>query len=199
MAVTTDRFDRAVAAIDAVNETDPNRLVVLGRERPKALGEGELATAWVLRLRPDAGEALLLAARAHHIGRWRVPRVEYPDGRAGYLKWRRDLHEHHARDVGAILAECGYDPATVERVQHLVRKRDLRTDPDVQALEDALCLVFLETQFDDLASRLDDDKVVDVVRKTAAKMSAAGLAAIARAELSPAAQATVEKATKEPG
>lgn len=192
-----DRFARAVAAIDEVNAADPNRLTVRGQSRPKALGEGELATEWVRRLRPDAGETLLLAARAHHIRRWEIPRSTYPDGRSGYLRWRRDLHGMHAAAVGDILRDCGYDDVVVSRVQDLVRKRDLAHDDEVQTLEDSLCLVFLETQFDALATRLGDgDKLIDVVRKTAAKMSPAGLAAVAGADLSTPARAAVADALR---
>ena len=179
-----DRLARAVAAIDAANADDPNTVVVAGpagpggREqgiaRPKELVHAELMTAWVTRLRPDASEALLLAARAHHIRRWLVPRASYPEGRAGYLRWRRDLHERHASEVGAILEAVGYDATTIARVQHIVRKRDLARDPDVQVLEDALCLVFIETQFAELAAKLDRPKMVDVVRKTLKKMSPQG-------------------------
>ena len=170
------RFDRAIAAIDAANAEDPNRVVVRGAERPKELAHAELMSEWIAKLRPDAGQALLLAARAHHIRRWTTPRADYPEGRSGYLRWRTGLHKLHADEVGRILAGEGYDDATITRVQDIVRKRDLAHDPDVQALEDALCLVFVETQFHDLAARLDEEKMVEVVRKTLAKMSDRGKA-----------------------
>ena len=131
-------------------------------------------TEWIRRLRPDASDELLLAARAHHVRRWEIPRDSYPDGRSGYLRWRKALHGHHARIVGEVLGDAGYEPATVERVQEIVRKRNLARDPEVQALEDALCLVFLETQSDELAARLDSEKMDDVVEKTLAKMSDEG-------------------------
>jgi hypothetical protein len=172
--VSGDHFERAIAAIDAANAEDPNRVLVRGVERPKELAHAELMTEWIGKLRPDAGEALLLAARAHHIRRWTTPRSDYPEGRRGYLRWRTGLHKLHADEVGVILAGEGYDEATITRVQDIVRKRDLAHDPDVQALEDALCLVFVETQFHDLAARLDEEKMVDVVRKTLAKMSDRG-------------------------
>ena len=166
-----ERFERAVAAIDAANADDPHRIVVRGVEHPKELGHAELVTEWVEQLRPDASEELLLAARAHHVRRWEIPRDSYPEGRSGYLRWRRALHDLHARVVGEILTDAGYGPVEIERVQAIVRKRNLASDADVQALEDALCLVFLETQFDALAHRLDPEKMDDVVRKTLAKMS----------------------------
>ena len=79
----SDRFAAAIAAIDQANADDPNRLVVDGVARPKEQAHAEMMTAWVRRLDPDADEAQLLAARAHHLRRWTLPRTDYPDGRAG--------------------------------------------------------------------------------------------------------------------
>jgi len=169
--IDEERLGRAVAAIDAANAADPNEIVVGGERRPKELAHAEMVTRWVGRLDPDADEALLVAARAHHLRRWTIPRGSYPEGRAGYLKWRRTLHDQHARDVAEILQAVGYDQPAIARVQQLVRKRGLGSDPDVQVLEDALCLVFIETQLHDLAARLEPEKLADVVQKTAKKMS----------------------------
>jgi uncharacterized protein DUF4202 len=188
-----DRFDRAIAAIDAANADDPNTVVVRGEQRPKELAHAELVSEWVITLRPDASEALRLAARAHHLRRWSVPRASYPAGRAGYLRWRRDLHDQHAREVGAILTSVGYDDGMIARVQDLVRKRGLGKEPEVQTLEDALCLVFLETQFDDLAARMDAEKLGGVVDKTLQKMSADAVARVADLDLTPEARARLTR------
>ena len=188
-----ERFDRAIAEIDAANADDPNTIVVRGEERPKELAHAELVSGWVVALQPDASEALRLAARAHHLRRWTVPRASYPIGRAGYLRWRRDLHEQHAREAGEILSGVGYDDETIARVQDLVRKRGLGKDPEVQTLEDALCLVFLETQFDDLAARLDSEKLDGVVDKTLKKMSPDAIARVADLELTPEARAKLAR------
>jgi hypothetical protein len=179
----SDRFARAIAAIDAGNADDPNIITVRTRTGPKEIVHAELVTEWVERLRPDASEALLLAARGHHFRRWTVPRATAPSGRAGYLKWRKSLQQQHARDLGAILATAGYDDATITRVQSIVRKEQLATDAEVQALEDALCLVFLETQLTDVAARLDPETLDRVVVRTAKKMSEEGIAAIAQVPL----------------
>jgi hypothetical protein len=183
--VTDDRFARAIAVIDEVNAGDPTRVVVRGIEGPKELAHAELVTEWLRELDPEASDELLLAGRAHHIKRWTSPRSAYPDGRAGYLRWRRALHEVHADEVGRILVDAGYDPATVDRVRDLVRKRGLGRDPEAQALEDALCLVFLETQLHDLAARLDRDKVVDVLAKSMRKMSDRGIELATTIDLDP--------------
>ncbi len=167
-----------------------------GEERPKELAHAELVTGWVRRLRPDASEELLLAARAHHVRRWEIPRDSYPDGRSGYLRWRRALHDLHARVAGDALAGAGYEPDLIERVQAIIRKRGLGKDPEVQALEDALCLVFLETQFDALADRLDTEKMDDVVRKTLVKMSDAGKALALTLELGEDERAALARALR---
>ena len=59
------------------------------------------------------------------------------------------------------------------RVQDIVQKKQLATDPEVQAFEDALCLVFLETQLDEFSDRYAD-KAADVLEKTLEKMSPEG-------------------------
>ena len=172
--MTGERLARALAAIDAANADDPATIDIDGVTRPKEQAHAEMMSAWVVRLDPDADEAQLLAARAHHLRRWAIPRADYPDGRSGYLRWRTALKKRHAEDVGGILAAEGYDDATIARVQQIVRKEGLGRDEAVQVHEDALCLVFLQTQFDELIERLGHDKAVEVVAKTLAKMSEAG-------------------------
>jgi hypothetical protein len=188
------RFEAAIAAIDAVNADDPESLTVDGVARPKGIVHAELMTAWVRRLSNEPSDAQLLAARAHHLRRWSVPRSSYPDGRSGYLRWRTELRRQHATDVAAILVDVGYDEATVERVSAIVNKRGLGVDPEVQAHEDALCLVFLGNQLADTTDRLGDEKMVDVLRKTAAKMSPQGIALVAELPIRPHDQGLIEQA-----
>jgi hypothetical protein len=189
-----DRFAAALAAIDAANADDPHVITVDGVERPKELAHAELMTRWVRALDPQCSEEQIMAARAHHLRRWAIPRHSYPDGRSGYLKWRTALKRQHADDVGAILRDAGYDDESVARVQSIVTKRGLGRDHAVQVHEDALCLVFLETQLDELAGKMGDDKTVDILQKTAEKMSPAGIDAIRTLRFSPLAAELLERA-----
>ena len=93
--------------------------------------------------------------------------------RAGYLKWRADLKKFHAEKSGAILREIGYDEETIQRVQDLNLKKHFPDDPETRTLEDALCLVFLEFQFAALAAKSDDDKMINALQKSWAKMTGA--------------------------
>ena len=176
MRSLNDRYVAAMAAIDAANAADPNIVNVRGRDLPLALAHGQLAVGWIEQLVTEPDEGLLLAARAHHLRRWQVSRDSYPAGRPGYLRWRRDQKVRHAADVAEILDACGYAATEIERVQHLV-KRD-QVDGS-QAVEDAACLVFIETQLASLAARMDHQLMLEVIRKTARKMSASGLDLVA--------------------
>lgn len=178
-----DRFSRAIAAIDARNADDPHTILIDGAAQPKELTHARMVTDWVRRLRPDASEALLLAARAHHLRRWAIPRDSYPQGRVPYLQWRRALQDLHARELRDILTAEGYDAATIDRAEWILRKRDLKTDPEVQALENAICLVFLQTQFLDTARKLERAKMVDILRKTLQKMTDPGKQAALQLDL----------------
>lgn len=179
----TGRFTRAIAAIDARNADDPHTILIDGVAQPKELTHARMVTDWVRRLRPDASEALLLAARAHHLRRWAIPRDSYPQGRVPYLQWRRALQDLHARELRDILTAEGYDAATIDRAEWILRKRDLKTDPEVQALENAICLVFLQTQFLDTARKLERAKMVDILRKTLQKMTDPGKQAALQLDL----------------
>lgn len=182
-----DRLAAAIAAIDAVNATDPELMNVGGGLRPKELVHAELMTRFVTALDPGADETQLLAARAHHLRRWSLRRSNFPPGRAGYLKWRSTLRRQHAEETGAILSGVGYDESTIERVQAIILKHGLRAqppDPQVQVHEDALCLVFLATQLDAVADRLGDEHTESIVLKSLAKMSQAGQRAALEVDLS---------------
>lgn len=179
-----DLLAAALAAVDEANAADPEAVVVDGVARPREVVHAERATHWLHVLDPDATPAQVIAARAHHLRRWEVPRSDYPAGRAGYLRWRRDQKARHAADVGQILRDLGAEPALVERVGAIVAKEGLGRDPQVQTHEDALCLVFLERQLDPVADQLGDEHTVDVLRRTIGKMSPAAVAVAAGLPLS---------------
>ncbi len=169
-------FQKAIQQFDQANAADPNRDVVDGVEQPRELVYSQRLMGWVLKLNRDASEALLLAARSQHICRWESPRSDYPMDRAGYLKWRADLKKFHAAKAGSILQELGYDEGTIQHVKSLNLKNDFGKDPDVQVLEDALCLMFLQYQFSDLAKKATDEKMINAIRKSWGKMSEQGRA-----------------------
>jgi hypothetical protein len=169
-----ERFRAAIARFDAANGEDPRRVVFQGTEHLCELLYAQRMTHWLERLAPEASEALRLAARSQHICRWRIPRSEYPLDRAGYHRWRTRLYGFHAQTAGAILREVGYDEPTTTRVEELLQKKNLKTDPEMQLLEDVICLVFLENYFAEFSREHDPEQVVGILRKTWKKMSPRG-------------------------
>jgi hypothetical protein len=161
---------------------------------PKELIYGQRMSVRLAGFAPDAPETVKLAARAQHIRRWEVPRDSYPEGRAGYLKWRTDLHKRHAEIAGEIMGEVGYDAGPIDRVQTLLRKRGLKTDPDVQLMEDVICLVFLEHYFHDFAPKHDEEKLIPIVQKTWKKMSDRAHEAALQLDYAPEDLAVIQKA-----
>jgi hypothetical protein len=191
------RFEAALRRFDQENSADPNRELINGLPQPRELVYAQWLTDWVLKLRPEASEELRLAARSQHLQRWIVPRDSYPMTRPGYLKWRHDLKQIHARCAGDILRELGYPPATVTRVQSLIRKELFPQDPESRVLEDALCLVFLERQLAPLAARSTRDKMIGALRKSWKKMSPAGHAAALKLDYTPELKSLIEAALGE--
>lgn len=191
-----DRFAKVIAAIDAANASDPNRMTVNGRSEASETIYSRRMNAMLDRIYPDASEVLKVAARAQHIERWTTPRSSYPDGRVGYLRWRTDLKNYHARRAGELMAECGYGSEWIARAQSLIRKEKLKYDTEAQALEDVICLVFLEDYFADFAPKYDEAKVIDILRKTWIKMSPKAQSAALRLELPEQARGLIERALK---
>lgn len=166
--MTADRLAATLAAIDAANAADPN----CPDGTPEALLYGQRMSAELSRLIPDAPELLQIAVRGQHIERWTSPRASYPEGRVGYLTWRRDLAAFHARRVGEIMAAAGYPATDVDRVGQMLRKEGIKRDDDVQALEDVACFTFLRWYFLPFAASRDPGEITRIVEKTARKMSA---------------------------
>ncbi len=168
-----------------------------GNEYAKELLYADRMTVRLSTFAPDAPEALQLAARSQHIGRWEIPRSSYPMDRKGYLQWRNELKAHHARIAGDILASCGYDTATIDDVKFLLLKKELFHNANTQTLEDVICLVFIEYYLEAFAAGQEDDKVVDILRKTLKKMSGRAIEAAGRIRVSERIAALIGEAVKQ--
>jgi hypothetical protein len=186
-------LDSTLSAIDAANSDDPREVEGRAFERLYA----ERMSARLAALYPEASDLLKLAARAQHLRRWEIPRADYPEGRRGYNDWRRACRAHHARLAGEIMRAHGYDEAAVAHVGALIRKEQLKKDPESQALENVAAIVFLEHYFEDFLAKYagyDDEKIVDILGKTLCKMSPRGHAAALELPLPERARALVAAA-----
>ncbi len=168
------RFANAIMYIDEINSIDPNMELIKGKNVPAELLYSQRMTNWLNKLDPNTSEALQLACRCQHIRRWDIARDKYPMDRKGYLQWRVALGKYHGEVAGKILRDVGYDDEIINQVASLLQKKNLKRDPEAQMIEDVSCLVFLEFYFAKFATKHDEEKIINIVRKTWKKMSPLG-------------------------
>jgi len=191
------RFQQAIDKFDAANAQDPNQEVFEGKSYPKELIYAQRMTAMLAQFAPNATEAVQLASRCQHICRWMRPRSDYPMDGVGYKQWRTNLYKFHGETAGTIMREAGYDDEMIGKVQALLRKEKLKVNPDTQMLEDVVDLVFLQHYLGDFVvkySHYEEEKLLDILRKTWRKMSENGHAAALKLNYTPEILAVIQKA-----
>ncbi|OGS91088.1 MAG: hypothetical protein A2Z95_05475 [Gallionellales bacterium GWA2_60_18] len=172
--MTQANYLAAIAAFDKANSEDPNKEVFDGKEYPKELLYAQRMTEMQERFAPEASEAVKLACRAQHIQRWKSARSDYPMDKKGYMLWRTNLYKFHAETAGNLMKEAGYDDAMIDRVKAIVGKKDLKTNPETQMMEDVVDLVFIEHYMIGFATshpEYDEAKWILIIKKTWDKMS----------------------------
>ncbi|GAA5316471.1 MAG: hypothetical protein AseanaTS_16750 [Candidatus Pelagadaptatus aseana] len=187
-------LDAVFHAIDAINQQDPNIEQVDGSEQPKELIYGQRMTRQQQQFCPEASPELQIACRAQHIKRWASPRSDYPMDRAGYKKWRTELGRFHADLTVELMQQQGFDQTSQDRVHSLLQKKQLKRDPEAQALEDVICLVFLEYYLEPFAAKHSEEKLISIIQKTWNKMSDQGHSAALALDLPEAMGELVGKA-----
>ena len=190
----TARLKKMFVLIDAVNKQDPNVEQADGESWPKEYLYGVRMSEQQAAFVPDASELLQIGCRAQHIKRWSIARASYPMDRAGYQRWRTDLGAFHGDLTAELMAKVGYSLAEQADIKDLLLKKQLKRNPEVQALEDVICLVFMRYYLAAFATRHSEEKLISIIQKTWAKMSSAGQAAALQLKLSDEVSALVGKA-----
>ena len=173
MTQQVDKLNAAFNAFDQYNKQDPHTFLWDGNAYPQEYFLSLKLYDWVIRLNPTATEPLLLASRSQHIGRWEIPRSAYPLNREGYLAWRKALGLYHAEKSGQLMQQAGYTHEIIDRVKQIILKQKLKVDEEVQTMENALCLVFLQFQYEAFWPQYPE-KIVGILRKSLKKMDAEG-------------------------
>lgn len=187
-------FDQVFAALDALHAQDPRQVEIDGNPVPQELWHAGRMSAWLHQLHASPDELTRLAVRGQHLQRWLVPRSDYPQGRVGYLTWRRDQGQRAGETSAQLMREAGYNPEQAEQVAKMIRKQGLGRDAGVQAVEDCACLVFLENYFSDFSRQIEHDQLMRIVRKTWQKMSPAAHRLALELPMTPESRALVEQA-----
>jgi tRNAThr (cytosine32-N3)-methyltransferase len=180
-----DAYAKARELIDAAHSADPKSAA---DGKPAELVYADRMEAWVVRVVSDPTPLLRLAARCQHLERWQVPRATFPEGKVGYLNWRRSLYAKQAARAKELLRQAGLSGHEADEAATWIAKSGLKSNPGTQALEDAACLVFLENEIEDFAvqhAEYPAEKFVDIIKKTWRKMSPAAQQAALNLSLRP--------------
>jgi hypothetical protein len=172
--MNTSLYQAAIAAFDQANSEDPNKEIANGKEYPKELLYAQRMTEMQERFAPNAPEAVKLACRAQHIQRWKSPRSDYPMDKKGYMLWRTNLYKFHAETAGNLMKQVGYDDEMIARVKTIIGKKDIKSNPETQMMEDVVDLVFIEHYMLGFAQQkpdYDEAKWILIIKKTWDKMS----------------------------
>ena len=183
--MTDSAYTTARELIDAAHAADPS---LSAEGRPAELVYADRMEAWIVKLIPEASPLLRLAARCQHLERWSVPRSSYPEGKIGYLTWRKGLYVKQADRARDLLIQAGVSAEEAEEARTWISKSGLKVNPGTQALEDAAVLVFLENEIDAFAAQHGDytrEKFVEILRKSWSKLSPSAQSAAATLHLSP--------------
>ncbi len=170
------RFAKAIKRIDAANRDDPRTELVDGKPQSRELLFAQRVYEWVRKLVDHPSEELLLAARAHTLRRWLIPRDRYPKTTVGYHQWRDALARFHAEEAESILRAVGYSDENIQKIKDFITKANWPEDNEACALEDADCLVFLETKLQDYIDDWEESKAMRILQRTFRKMTPDGRA-----------------------
>ncbi len=113
------------------------RAVIAGSRVPEDPRHADNTLEWLLRLEPDAGDALRLAALAHDIDRAddvrKVKRADFDDYDAF-----KSAHAHNSAEIlRSILIRCDVEADIVDEACRLVEVHEVGGDPRSDLLKDA--------------------------------------------------------------
>jgi len=113
------------------------RAVIAGSRVPEDPRHADNTLEWLLRLDPDAGQALQLAALAHDIDRAddvrKIKRVDFDD----YDAFKSAHARNGAEILRSILIRCDVEADIVDEACRLVEVHEVGGDPRSDLLKDA--------------------------------------------------------------
>ena len=126
---------RAMRNVDCAKQKI--RAVISGSRVPEDPRHADNTLEWLLRLEPDTGDALQLAALAHDIDRAddarKVKRADFDDYDAF-----KSAHAHNSAEIlRSILIRCDVEADIVDEACRLVEVHEVGGDPRSDLLKDA--------------------------------------------------------------
>jgi len=187
-------FENALVQLTAAHQKDPNMENWNNAVYPAEWLYIQRITERMETFCPNASEELIVAANCQHLYRWEIDRKSFPEGRIGYYKWRNYLSEYQAMKAKEILLKAGFDADFADQVKMIVKKENIFTNSEAQALEDVVCLVFLEFYLDEFMNDKSELNMATIILKAWNKMSEKGHQEALKIKYSDAALPVIKKA-----
>lgn len=190
--VRDPRIGHVLAAFEEIGRKDPRLVVIDGTTYPRQLGEAKLLVHFIAQMVDPISDALFLACHCQHLGRFESPRSEFPQDNAGYKAWRTEASRRSSERSANLMKEFGFEASIIERVSKIVSKQGRATNPEVQIMEDALCLTFLILDAEDFVLRHTEEEMTRILKRTWMKMSETGHRTALSTPLAPTVKKAVE-------
>lgn len=120
------------------------RSTIAGSSVPEDPKHAENTLQWLLKLNPDADEALRIAALGHDIERAIEERKVRREDFADYDAFKAAHAENSSEILRSIMTECGVREDVIEEACRLVLLHEVGGDPRAQLLQHADSLSFFE-------------------------------------------------------
>ncbi|HEC31128.1 MAG TPA: DUF4202 family protein [Deltaproteobacteria bacterium] len=120
------------------------RKIIAGSSVPEDPLHAENTVQWVKKLKPDADEALIIAALAHDIERAIEDRKVKKSLFSDYDEFKEAHALNSARIIKEIMLSHGVERQLIDEVYRLVRFHEKGGDPRTDVLRDADALSFFE-------------------------------------------------------
>jgi len=136
-------------------------------------GHSRLTLEWVLKLKPDADEALRIAALAHDIDRAVNGSIEdkLPKDLPDIAKVKQQ-HALRSADITCrMMAKLGYDDNIVKKVRYLIENHESGGNEEANILMNADCMSFFEHNIYFYVKKKGKEKTKNKIRWICKRMS----------------------------
>ncbi|MCH8840005.1 MAG: DUF4202 family protein [Planctomycetes bacterium] len=118
--------------------------IISGSSVPEDPVHSKNTLNWLLKLKPDADEALQIAALGHDIERAIDQRKVRREDFEHYDEFKA-AHAHNSAEIlKEVMLDCGVDETLIEQVYELVRRHEVGGDDRSDLLKDADSISYFE-------------------------------------------------------
>ena len=192
--ISEELYHKAIAEIEKAHAEDGSKEIENGASYPSEVLYGRRMLSVLEMVSPDSSLAMKLAVQCQHIKRWGIPRSNYPFDRRGYHQWRRVVMDYQLQQAHLLLSAANIDETDILWVLNALKNQGDKSNPESQIIMDTACLVFLKWYMESFAAKHENEKVIDILKKTIRKMSVEGLDLIPKLDLPPTAKQALEQA-----